>query len=51
MREVLDLATVKALRNFVGIAERAGVPLMTVPPAKLAPSGEEHSEDQRERVW
>ena len=43
MREVLDMATEKALRNFVGIAERAGGRLTTVPPAKPAPS----DEDQR----
>jgi hypothetical protein len=51
MREVLDLATEKALRNFVGIAARAGGRLTTVPRAKPAPSDEECNEDQRGRVW
>jgi len=51
MRELLDLATEKALRNFVGIAERAGVRLTTVPPGKPTPSDEERYEDQRGRAW
>jgi hypothetical protein len=45
MRELLDLATVKRLRAFVTVAERAGVELVG------EPSAEDRFKAERDRAW
>lgn len=51
MREVLDLATEKALRAYVSIAGRAGVTLGMTLPAPREPSGDELYDVQRDGAW
>jgi hypothetical protein len=51
MRELLDLATEKALRAYVETGERAGVTLSTTIRAPEAPSDDERYEDERREAW
>jgi hypothetical protein len=48
MREVIELATEKALRTYVGTAERAG---LTVVPRRPPPSDAARYEAERENAW
>lgn len=51
MREILDLATEKALRSFVERAQRAGVELSTQRPEEQSAADEVRYEDERGRAW
>lgn len=51
MRELLDLATQKALRAYVETAEQAGVHLTTEPGAGPPPTDDELFDAERERGW
>jgi predicted HTH transcriptional regulator len=51
MRELLDLATQKALRAYVETAQRAGVHLGTQAQRESEPSDDERFEEERRRGW
>ncbi len=51
MREVLDLATQKALRAYVETAQRAGVALGVVETAPAQPESDERYRSERDRAW
>jgi hypothetical protein len=51
MREILDLATEKALRAFVERAQRAGIELSTQRPDERSAAEDERYEDERGRAW
>ena len=51
MREVLDLATEKALRAYVRVAERAGVTLGSGDEASLSETSDGQYEAQRAGAW
>lgn len=50
MRDVIHLATEKALRAYIETAERAGLTL-TRAPAGVAPSDDERYDTERARAW
>lgn len=51
MREVIDLATQKALRAYIETAERAGLALVPGRREEGVPSDEERYEEERRRAW
>lgn len=51
MREVIELATEKALRAYVETAERAGLALTTAPSAGGGASSDERYAEERDRAW
>jgi hypothetical protein len=51
MREVLDLATEKALRAYVSSADRAGVTLTARDEAHLLEISDAQYESQRSGAW
>jgi hypothetical protein len=51
MREVIDLATEKALRRYIETAERAGLALTTGAAEPAGPSADERFEAERGRAW
>lgn len=51
MREILDLATEKALRAFVERAQRAGVELSTQRPEEQSAADDVRYENERGRAW
>lgn len=51
MRELLDLATEKALRAYIERAERAGVTLGSGEPSPRPEADDEAYEDERARAW
>jgi len=51
MREILDLATEKALRAFVERAQRAGVELSTQRPPEQSAADDDRYESERGRAW
>jgi hypothetical protein len=51
MREVIDLATEKALRAYIETAERAGLTLTTSAQQPEIPSDDERYEEERARGW
>jgi predicted HTH transcriptional regulator len=51
MRDVIQLATEKALRTYIETAERAGLALGTSAPEPKGPSDEEKYEAERQRGW
>ncbi len=51
MREILDLATEKALRAFVERAQRAGVELSTQRPPKPSGPDDDRYESERGQAW
>lgn len=51
MRDVLQLATEKALRAYIETSERAGLTLGTSERASQTPSDDEQYEAERERGW
>lgn len=51
MRDLLDLATEKALRSYVETAQRAGVKLAVATPADLLDTAAEAFEAQRRQAW
>lgn len=51
MREVLDLATQKALRAYIETAERTGLRLTSAPREPEAPSDTERYDEERSRGW
>jgi predicted HTH transcriptional regulator len=51
MREVLELATEKALRAYVRLAERAGVTLSVSDEARVLESSDQQYEAQRRGAW
>jgi hypothetical protein len=51
MREILDLATEKALRGFVERAQRAGVELSTQRPPEPSDADDDRYDSERARAW
>lgn len=51
MREVIDLATEKALRAYIETAERAGVTLSPAGASRAVEADDEAFDDERARAW
>ncbi|MCZ7590550.1 MAG: hypothetical protein M5U27_17180 [Gaiella sp.] len=51
MREIVDLATEKALRAYVETAERAGLSLATATREPRIPSDDERYDEERAKAW
>jgi hypothetical protein len=51
MREVVELATQKALRAYIETAERAGLTLIPTDGQEGVPTDDERYEEERGRAW